>query len=147
MYQCSSFSPVLHRASEYLAKRELTNNDMTLIYMDAIGVSTQGFINAIVWLSNPTVYKMFKMIYKRVYWKCCKVPQGTRIIILPSDVLDEQNESITLLPRVIETHMTDNDQDIQHIDTMLRTNIITCLLLGIKKSVRNVTLFSKPAGH
>jgi hypothetical protein len=48
-----------------------------LTYLDAIGVSLQGFINSLVWISNPTVYAMFKKgIYEKLYMKVRRKRSG-----------------------------------------------------------------------
>lgn len=49
--------------------------------------------------------------------------------------MSDTEENIRLLPDVIEQKLEDDNLDIQKLDIVLRKNIITCIILGIRKSV------------
>lgn len=97
--------------------------NVILKYWDIIGTSGQGFANACVWLSNPSLFKGFKeKILKRVLrlFCCCPNLHETTLPLF-SSIADE---------------LEDTQQDIQQVDIILRKNIIRALLLGIRKSVQ-----------
>jgi hypothetical protein len=52
-------------------------------------------------------------------------------------IMSDGEENIRLLPDVIEAKLEDENLDIQKLDIVLRKNIITCIILGIRKSVTN----------
>lgn len=85
----------------------------TLKYLDAIGISIQGFSNAMVWLTNPSFFASFKQHILYKYFGC----------LLPADRIP------------ILDHIEDSRQDINRLGQILRRNIITCILLGIQQSL------------
>lgn len=121
--QFFSFSsgPTAHKIYQYFEGDNARN--VTLDYLDTIGVSIQGFMNACVWLTNPTFFKAFKKYIIVPYCPC----------ILDSD------ERIPLLPG--QTEFEDEEQDIQRLNATLRTNMLLTVLLSIRQSVISFSCF------
>jgi len=90
--------------------------------LDAMGVSIQGFANAMVWLTNPSFFSSFKSNIIDKYFSCL-MPQS-----------DEQHPILA----GIQDNLSDSRHDINRIGQILRRNIITCILLGIQQSLRDL---------
>lgn len=95
-----------------------------LKYWDAVGSSIQGFMNALVWLSSPSIFKSFK---KNVLMRldCAKL------------FIKTEDSAIPLLGENINDLL--EGYDVQKFDSLLRKNIITYLLYGMKESVSNLS--------
>ncbi|GAM18281.1 hypothetical protein SAMD00019534_014560, partial [Acytostelium subglobosum LB1] len=120
--------PVIHRTVQWTEPSNNKNGDSSdssnfdptpLMYFDAIGVSVQGFMNAIVWLTNPQFFKGFTNNVKRV---------------IPCLSFNRLEENIPLLKS-----LKDDMQDPTQLATSLRNYILTCCLKGITLSVGDNT--------
>jgi hypothetical protein len=114
--------PIIHRIQLLADKKvdpENPNEPTPLMLLDASGICIQGFANSMVWLTNPSFFTSFKrrILDKYFSW------------LLPSQ------ERSPLLNALQDT-LQDSKQDINRIDTLLRRNIITCILQGIRVSLR-----------
>lgn len=107
--------PVVHRIYLLSAGTDLE----ILQILDACGICVQGFANSMVWLTNPSFFTSFKVRILDKYFA----------FLLPSQ------EKSPLL-HTLGDAMQDSKQDINRIDTLLRRNIITCLLLGIRSTLK-----------
>eukprot|EP00026_Physarum_polycephalum_P003512 Phypoly_transcript_03525.p1 GENE.Phypoly_transcript_03525~~Phypoly_transcript_03525.p1 ORF type:complete len:593 (+),score=54.51 Phypoly_transcript_03525:31-1779(+) len=115
--------PLVHRI--YLWNSETSENPLhptTLQMLDAVGVSIQGFANAMVWLSNPSFFIAIKKHVIDKYFGC---------------LFSDDREKHPLLTE-IQGNLTDVRQDITIIGQILRRNIVTCILLGIQQSMRDL---------
>jgi hypothetical protein len=90
-----------------------------LVWLDIIGICSQGLANSIVWVTNPTFFKVFR---EKILVKLCKC-------FLTKD------ERLPLVPSFLEESLSDEKMDINMIDVMMRKNIINGILLGIQHSV------------
>jgi len=115
--------PLAHRSAQFW------DVDSTfLLYCDAVGQSVQGFVNALVWLTNPTFFKSFKQVV------LLKVPLLRTYFNIK---LDE-----SMLPLLgdlgVHEYLHDTRQDMQKMDVIIRKNIITFLLFGMKQACEDV---------
>eukprot|EP01103_Thecamoeba_quadrilineata_P000489 TRINITY_DN10421_c0_g1_i1.p1 TRINITY_DN10421_c0_g1~~TRINITY_DN10421_c0_g1_i1.p1 ORF type:complete len:740 (+),score=85.71 TRINITY_DN10421_c0_g1_i1:162-2222(+) len=95
------------------------HNELTgLQYWDIVGVTIQGFLNALVWLTNPSFVKRIKQSINDLL---------ARVLNKKEDEAD-----IILLPKSINDYM--EDHDVQRLDSLLRFQTIGNLLDGIKLS-------------
>ncbi|EFA86763.1 G-protein-coupled receptor family protein [Heterostelium album PN500] len=113
--------PLIHRVYQWIEQGTKNNNNEELdnswfMYFDAIGVSIQGFFNAMIWLTNP---QFFNALIKNL-----------QKLLPSSDILSD--ETIPLF-----TTLADQSQDPIQLAKILRQNIITCCLKGIQLSVRD----------
>jgi len=115
--------PLAHRIVQYFSWTLNDTAEDFFVYWDAVGASIQGFMNALVWLSSPSIFKSFK---KNVLMRLdfCKV------------VIKGEDQSIPLLGDNINEML--EGSDVQKFDSLLRKNIITFLLYGMKQSVEMV---------
>eukprot|EP01097_Dermamoeba_algensis_P009958 TRINITY_DN7180_c0_g1_i1.p1 TRINITY_DN7180_c0_g1~~TRINITY_DN7180_c0_g1_i1.p1 ORF type:complete len:705 (-),score=151.69 TRINITY_DN7180_c0_g1_i1:190-2004(-) len=103
--------PLAHRMSLFVNK-----DNRTLRYLEAIGITIQGFLNALVWLTNPGFYQAFKKII------------ASRVLRFLR--LDEDKMPI-LSYFGVEENLQDPNQDLGKIDKILRKEIIAAVLYGI----------------
>eukprot|EP01113_Clastostelium_recurvatum_P022425 TRINITY_DN2675_c0_g1_i3.p1 TRINITY_DN2675_c0_g1~~TRINITY_DN2675_c0_g1_i3.p1 ORF type:complete len:730 (-),score=189.88 TRINITY_DN2675_c0_g1_i3:24-2213(-) len=116
--------PVVHRSIQFLQGTEdSVENPSALQYWDALGVSVQGFFNAVVWLTNPTFFTSFKRFILHKVLPCLRQEQ------------EEATRERHPLLHEVSAKLGDTRQDVQRMDQILRKNIITCLLMGIRVSV------------
>lgn len=114
-FQNCQKGPIAHKIYQYQEGDKVENS--VLDYMDTIGVSIQGFMNACVWLTNPTFFKALKKYILIPYCPC----------ILTS------SERIPLIPGQAE--FEDDEQDLHKMNTSLRRNMLLTVLLSIRQSV------------
>eukprot|EP01119_Soliformovum_irregulare_P015037 TRINITY_DN4184_c0_g1_i1.p1 TRINITY_DN4184_c0_g1~~TRINITY_DN4184_c0_g1_i1.p1 ORF type:complete len:627 (+),score=147.83 TRINITY_DN4184_c0_g1_i1:204-1883(+) len=115
--------PLVHRAVRLLWPApdfDDTNKKLAILYYDAIGQTAQGFLAAMIWMSNPSFFKAFKK----------------RMLLPVLKKLGAKGEKVPLLPDYFDNKLSDSLEDIHHLDSILRGHVITCLLLGTKASVR-----------
>lgn len=111
--------PLAHRIY-LLASTNEEEGPESLKTLDACGIAIQGFANAMVWLTNPSFFVPFKKRILDKYLGCS---------------FNSTHEQSPLLHNLQEG-LQDSKQDINRIDTLLRRNIITCILLGIRQSLK-----------
>ncbi|GAM28446.1 hypothetical protein SAMD00019534_116220, partial [Acytostelium subglobosum LB1] len=108
---------VVHRTAQWLG---LSNNDINnpslLMYFDVAGVSIQGFMNSLVWLTNPRFVNMLR-------------PYLGRFIPCIGIKADENTPLLDTLGDV--------DQDPNRLATIIRVNTLKCVLRGISVSVQD----------
>jgi Frizzled/Smoothened family membrane region len=115
--------PTIHRVAQFSERhegKEDPNDPSLLMWLDGIGASLYGFLNAIIWLTNPTFYKTFT---KRVLvrsWNWCTGRDGDRVPLLPEFVAEDQD---------------DDAQDFQRLDNLLRKYVISNILTGIESTL------------
>jgi hypothetical protein len=117
--------PLVHRISlwtRHVSSTEDPDHPTTLQTLDAVGISIQGFANAMVWLTNPSFFVAIKKHILDKYFGC---------------LFKDSQEKHPLLTEIEDT-LTDARQDITVIGQMLRKNMITCILLGIQQSMRDL---------
>lgn len=113
--------PVVHRI---YALAHHSHDPLALQIVDAAGVSIQGFANAMVWLTNPSFFTSFKSHVLEKYF---------------GRFLPQSDEKHPILAG-IEGQLTDSNHDINRLGQILRRNIITCILLGVQQSLRDLVV-------
>lgn len=114
--------PLAHRFTQYWR----VYSDV-FIYADAIGQSVQGFANALVWLTNPSFFGSFK---KNILM---------RVPVLRSYYFKLDDTNLPLLRDLgVHEYLHDDRQDMQKLDIVIRKNIITFLLYGMKEACEDV---------
>lgn len=104
----------------FFSGKESLDNPNPYQYFDNIGVSLQGFMNAIIWLTTPTLYKAFKQKFVKKFCPCI-LRHDERIALLPGQDLLE-----------------DDEQDIQKLNLALRTNMLLITLFSIRQTVNQI---------
>ncbi|KAM9967453.1 hypothetical protein ACTFIW_001537 [Dictyostelium discoideum] len=110
--------PLAHRISQIAGHHDAPNQASVLMFFDAIGVSIQGFMNALIWITNPSILRGFLdniMKYLPFSKKFIKDGENTPLI----------------------RSLQDENQDPTQLAVMLRNNILTCSLRGIALSVND----------
>ncbi|KAN0014637.1 hypothetical protein ACTFIU_000955 [Dictyostelium citrinum] len=110
--------PLAHRISQIAGHHDAPNQANLLMFFDAIGVSIQGFMNALIWITNPSILRGFLdniMKYLPFSKKFIKDGENTPLI----------------------RSLQDENQDPTQLAVMLRNNILTCSLRGIALSVND----------
>jgi len=112
-------APLAHQLAQWISpdKFKAGTYNGVLVYLDIIGQTSQGFWNALVWITSPAFFVAVYYGIIKKYLKCFDCWKGG----------NSENEKEFLLK--IE------QQDFVHIDAILRKNIITGLLTGIADSV------------
>eukprot|EP01121_Diplochlamys_sp_Union-15-3_P019861 TRINITY_DN7587_c0_g1_i1.p1 TRINITY_DN7587_c0_g1~~TRINITY_DN7587_c0_g1_i1.p1 ORF type:complete len:692 (-),score=84.07 TRINITY_DN7587_c0_g1_i1:5-2080(-) len=102
-------------------RRKQMCNSTPLNAWDAFGVSLQGFVNAIIWLTNPGFLKTLKSALLRKFapWRVAS------------------SDKVPLLPDV-RAMVDDNDVDWNDLNISLRKNMLSSMLLGINSSLDSV---------
>ncbi|KYQ93372.1 G-protein-coupled receptor family protein [Tieghemostelium lacteum] len=107
--------PLAHRIAQVSGKTDNINDPSVLMFLDAIGVSIQGFMNAFIWFSNPSFLKKGFAFLSEFFPSLGKATEKTPLI---NSLQDESFDPIQFA-------------------AALRTNILTCCLRGIALSVTN----------
>ncbi|KAK5581389.1 hypothetical protein RB653_001421 [Dictyostelium firmibasis] len=110
--------PLAHRISQIAGHHDAPNQASVLMFFDAIGVSIQGFMNALIWITNPSILRGFL---------------GNIMKYLPFSKKFIKDGENTPLIRSLQ----DESQDPTQLAVMLRNNILTCSLRGITLSVND----------
>jgi hypothetical protein len=115
--------PLVHRFIQIFYPDDVLNDDSgVLVYIDVVSITSQGAINALVWLTSPTFFVQFREQILERYFSC----------FLTKD------KRIPLMPKFLEDTLQDDSVDINRIDTWMRTNIINCILIGVNSSFDSV---------
>eukprot|EP01132_Coremiostelium_polycephalum_P004756 gene4756-5935_t len=111
--------PLIHRIVQVSGKSNDSIQDPNfLMFIDAIGVSIQGFMNAMIWLTNPSFLKGFlSNIGKYLPWSKKFLKKG---------------ENTPLIRK-----LQDEDQDPAQLAVIRRNIVLTCCFRGIGLSVKN----------
>ncbi|KAF2069078.1 hypothetical protein CYY_009606 [Polysphondylium violaceum] len=119
--------PLIHRIVQFTGKVDRLDDPNFLMYLDAFSVSIQGFVNSMIWLTNPSILKgFFYNIKKYLPWSDKYINQGENTPLIRS--------------------LQDEMQDPIQLAVILRNNILTCCLRGITLSVEDNLLFKLYSG-
>ncbi|KAN0047295.1 hypothetical protein ACTA71_001677 [Dictyostelium dimigraforme] len=119
--------PLAHRISQIAGHHDAPNQASVLMFFDAIGVSIQGFMNALIWITNPSILRGFLDNIMKY------LPFSKKFI--------KDSETAPLIRQ-----LQDENQDPTQLAVMLRNNILTCSLRGIALSVNdNLNPSSSPS--
>jgi len=114
--------PLIHRIAQFTGRIDDIQHPNFLMFLDAISVSIQGFVNSMIWLSNPSILKGFIYnIRKYLPWSDKYIKEGENTPLIRS--------------------LQDENQDPIQLAVILRNNILTCCLRGITLSVEDNLLF------
>ena len=110
--------PIVHRTIVYM--RVDRQSWEWLRVWDAAGQSFSGFLNAVVWLSNPHFFRPLNSLVRTV------VP-------FYAQFQDRAHEYVPVLKK-LHKELEDEGLDIQRFDVLLRKSIIISLLQGASKA-------------
>lgn len=97
--------------------------DTKFAWWTGVSVALVGFLNAIIWLSNPAIYHLIK----------------TKIVLRYCTCWYNRAERIPLIGKLESMLFEDQDSDIHRLNIVFRNNAIACLLLGIRFSLSQIS--------
>ncbi|EGG23334.1 G-protein-coupled receptor family protein [Cavenderia fasciculata] len=102
--------PLAHRIAQWSGEQDNQNSPNAFMYWDAISVSIQGFMNAMVWLTNPSFFKGFTANIRR-YLPCKGLRNEENIPLLRS--LGDDSQDPTQLAVSLRNYVEEN----KHIES------------------------------
>lgn len=99
------------------------NTNSPLTWWTGCSVALVGFFNALIWLSNPSIYKLIKH----------------RLVLRYCSCWYNRAERIPLITKLEQIILEDQDSDVHQLNIVFRNNALACLLLGIRFSISQIS--------